>query len=579
MKALKNPLLRFFYDYRRYLPGLLLIVGIAMLSGLLKLAASMFWGQTVDHGIAGEISPMLFTAGFMMLIILLDCVRSAVHYYITGRVTEKMFYDVRRDAFCKTAYSDTLAQEKEYRAGDAATKLNSDIDYLSIFVSGYLPDYPRLVFQAVFGIVGCMFICWQLSLALLVIVPLTVWILQKASEPIRDQSRRSMAHVGSAMNIAAESIWGILAVKAFSSEDTVSRHFSGEIQASCGETLKSEKRSAKLSGIRYLSTALQTMLLFLGGALCLQWDWITVGGLLAFISLSSYISDPLSGLDYILLTIRRETAAAQRFYEAIDIKEEPAGPVTHRADDTPVRMEDIAFSYGPEKPGIGPLTLQIEKNHKVALIGSSGCGKSTLLKLICRFYLPGDGSLRLFGAEASDWNPAALREHMALVTQEPLLFHGSIYENIALGKPGLTRKECQEVLEEVGLWDFVESLPEGMDHEIGESGGQLSGGQMQRLCIARAMVRNAPLVLLDEPTSALDAGTESELQEALDRLLQNRSAVIVAHRLATIRNVDYIYCIEDGQVYEEGTPQALLKAKGRYYQMCRAQGLEVECRA
>lgn len=579
MKQPKNPLLRFFYDYRRYLPGLLLIVGIAMLSGLLKLAASLLWGRTVDHGIAGDVPPMLLSAAFMMLIILLDCARNAVHYYITGRVTEKMFFDVRLDAFRKTACSDALAQEREYRAGDAATKLNSDIDYLSIFVSGYLPDYPRLVFQAVFGMAGCVFICWQLSLALLAIVPVTVWILQKASEPIRGQSGRSMAHVGAAMNIAAESIWGIFAVKAFSAEEAVSRHFQEEIQASCQETLKSERRSAGLSGIRYLSTVLQTMLLFLGGALCLQWGWITAGGLLAFISLSSYISGPLSGLDYILLTIRRETAAAQRFYEAVDIRQEPAGPVTRRADGTPVRMEGLTFTYGPGRPGVGPLDLQVGENQRVALVGASGCGKSTLLKLISRFYLPGGGSLRLFGAEAADWDPAALRENMALVTQEPLLFHGSIYENVRLGKPGLTRGECQRVLEEVGLWAFVQSLPEGMDHEVGESGGQLSGGQLQRLCIARAMVRNAPLVLLDEPTSALDAGAESEVQQALDRLLQGRSAVIVAHRLATIRNADYIYCIEDGRVCEEGTPQALLKAKGRYYQMCRAQGLEVTCHA
>ena len=576
MKTFKNPLIRFFYDYRRYLPGLVLVVGIGMLSGVLKAAVSMLWGRAVDYGMAGLFSSMLSCAGWMFLLIFLDCARYGIHYYITGRVTENMFLDVRGDVFRKMVYSDTSALEQGYRAGDAATRLNSDIDYLSTFIGGYLPDYPRRVFQAVFGIAGCFFICWQLALAYLLIVPFTVWLLQKLSEPARSQSKRSMAHVGAAMNLAAEAVRGILAIKAFTAEEDIAKRFNKEIQAACEETIKTEKRGTGLAGIRYVSGVVQTMVLFLGGALLLQRGWVTVGGLLAFISLSSYISDPLRGLDYILLTIRRETAAAQRFYESIDIAEEPSGTVRQPMNSIPVQMEGAAFSYGEGKAAVGPLDLRVGEGQKIAVIGPSGCGKSTLLKLLSRFYLPGDGSLKLFGVEASQWDTAALREQISLVTQEPLLFHGSIYENIALGGPGLTRAACQKALEEVGLWDFVQGLPDGMDYQMGESGEQLSGGQMQRICIARAMVRGASLVLLDEPTSALDASAESELQEALDRLLQGRSAVIVAHRLSTVQNVDYLYYMEDGQIKEEGTPKSLLQARGKYYQMCLIQGLVVE---
>lgn len=576
MKTFKNPLIRFFYDYRRYLPGLVLVVGIGMLSGVLKAAVSMLWGRAVDYGMAGLFSSMLSCAGWMFLLIFLDCARYGIHYYITGRVTENMFLDVRRDVFRKMVYSDTPALEQGYRAGDAATRLNSDIDYLSTFIGGYLPDYPRRVFQAVFGIAGCFFICWQLALAYLLIVPFTVWLLQKLSEPARSQSKRSMAHVGSAMNLAAEAVRGVLAIKAFTAEKDIAKRFNKEIQAACEETIKTERRGTGLAGIRYVSGVVQTMVLFLGGALLLQRGWVTVGGLLAFISLSSYISDPLRGLDYILLTIRRETAAAQRFYESIDIAEEPSGTVRQPMNRIPVQMEGAAFSYGEGKAAVGPLDLRVGEGQKIAVIGPSGCGKSTLLKLLSRFYLPGTGSLKLFGVEAGQWDTAALREQISLVTQEPLLFHGSIYENIALGSPGLTRAACKKALKEVGLWDFVQSLPDGMDYQMGESGEQLSGGQMQRICIARAMVRGASLVLLDEPTSALDASAESELQEALDRLLQGRSAVIVAHRLSTVQNVDYLYYMEDGQIKEEGTPKSLLQARGKYYQMCLIQGLVVE---
>lgn len=573
VKTFKNPLVRFFYDYRRYLPGLILVVGIGMLSGILKAAVSMLWGRAVDYGMVAQFSPMLSCMGWMFLLISLDCARYGVHYYITGRVTEDMFLDVRMDVFRKMVYSDTSALEQGYRAGDAATRLNSDIDYLSTFIGGYLPDYPRRVFQAVFGIAGCFFICWQLALVYLLIVPFTVWLLQKLSEPARSQSKRSMAYVGSAMNLATEAIRGILTIKAFTAEEDISKRFNKEIQAACEETIKTEKRGTGLAGIRYVSGVVQMMILFLGGALLLQWGWVTVGDLLAFISLSSYISDPLRGLDYILLTIRRETAAAQRFYESIDIAEEQSGTVRQPKNSVPVQMEGASFSYGEGRATVGPLDLCVGTNQKIAVIGPSGCGKSTLLKLLSRFYLPGNGSLKLFGVEASQWDIAALREQISLVTQEPLLFHGSIYENIALGSQGLTRAACRKALEEVGLWDFVQGLPDGMDYQMGESGEQLSGGQMQRICIARAMVRDAALVLLDEPTSALDANAESELQKALDRLLQGRSAVIVAHRLSTVQNVDYLYYIEDGQIKEEGTPQSLLQAKGKYYQMCLAQGL------
>ena len=186
------------------------------------------------------------------------------------------------------------------------------------------------------------------------------------------------------------------------------------------------------------------------------------------------------------------------------------------------------------------------------------------------------GSLRLFGVEAKDWQGEALRQHIALVTQNSTLFDGSVYENVAYGKPGLTRAECRAALEAVELWDFVSQFPDGMDHPIGEGGAALSGGQKQRLCIARALVKEAPLVLLDEATFVLDTQTEKEVQAALDKLLAGRSAVIVAHRLTTVQKAHYVYVLEQGHVLEEGPPKELLAKRGRYYEMCKLQGLAGE---
>ena len=294
-------------------------------------------------------------------------------------------------------------------------------------------------------------------------------------------------------------------------------------------------------------------------------------------TLSAYITSAFEQSDYMIKSFRNASASAARYYEVIDIPEERPGFNREAASPTPCSAVGLSFAYGNGVRALNDLSIQVPAGKKVAVVGPSGCGKSTLVKLLCRFYFPERGELSMFGAETAEWDPRALRENLAIVSQDSCLFSGSFYENIALGRPGISREECQRVLEDVRLWDFVCGFPEGMDHAVGEGGMNLSGGQRQRLCIARAMVKNASLVLLDEATSALDLQTEREVQEALDKLLQGRSVVMIAHRLSTVQNADHIYVMEEGGIAEEGAPAELLRKKGRYYQMYLAQGLvEVE---
>lgn len=240
---------------------------------------------------------------------------------------------------------------------------------------------------------------------------------------------------------------------------------------------------------------------------------------------------------------------------------------------TPASAENMGFAYPSGVRAVNGLNLRVPKGRKIAVVGPSGGGKSTLLKLLCRFYCPYVGSLKLFGGESDQWEPDALRGQMAIVTQDSLLFGGSFYENLKLGKPGLSREECEGALREVRLWELVSSFPDGIDHPIGEGGMSLSGGQRQRLCIARALVKDASLVLLDEATSALDLETEREVQSALIPLLRGRTVVVIAHRLSSVMDADYTYVVEQGRVAEEGKPEALLSKRGRYWEMCRLQGL------
>lgn len=572
-----SPLFRFYYDNRKHLPGLVTIVALSLVSGVLKTLSAAYWGRAVDFGVAGLVEDMLFAAVLMALFILLDCLRTALHYRLIGHITEDMFLDVRARAFDKLTHADPSALEETFRTGDIAARLNGDIDFLSTFSAGHISNFSRQIFSGLFGLTACIFISWQLAISYMIILPLSLWLVGTISKPIQAQIKGSMDSTGLAISTAVETISGALTVKAFAAEGVMEKRFDAAVTAACQQRIRSERLSMKMTGIKYLSNVIQSMCLFLVGSWLVSFGYLTVGAFVSFVTLSAYITSAFEQSDYMIKSFRNASASAARYYEVIDIPEERPGFNREAASPTPCSAVGLSFAYGNGVRALNDLSIQVPAGKKVAVVGPSGCGKSTLVKLLCRFYFPERGELSMFGAETAEWDPRALRENLAIVTQDSCLFSGSFYENIALGRPGISREECQRVLEDVRLWDFVCGFPEGMDHAVGEGGMNLSGGQRQRLCIARAMVKNASLVLLDEATSALDLQTEREVQEALDKLLQGRSVVMIAHRLSTVQNADHIYVIEEGGIAEEGAPAELLRKKGRYYQMYLAQGLvEVE---
>ena len=576
MRKMKHPILRLYFANRSHIPGLVVVLLFSLLAGGFKLLSSNLWGQAVDYGVAGQVIPMLWAASGMAIAILLDCARMALHYHIVGRTTEALFLDVRMKAFSKLATSDIAILERDFRTGDTAARLNSDITVLNEFIAGHVSNFSRMIFQGIVALIGCFFLSWQMSLMYVIILPFSLWLINHISTPIQVRAKRSMDSTGAAMSVAAEAIQGALTVKAFGAEEELARRFDEAVDSACEQKVQSEKITRRLTGVKYAANVVQTMALFLLGSVLVANGLVSVGTLVAFLTLSNYITDPLSQMAHMLTEMRRAAASAQRYFEAMDVPDEAEGLVTRPASPTPCEARGLDFAYNGLGRVLRDLTLRIAQGQQVAVVGESGCGKSTLLRLLCRFYLPQAGSLRLFGVEAKDWQGDALRRHIALVSQDPALFDGTIFENVSYGRPGLTREECRAALEAVELWGFVFQLPDGMDHPIGEGGAALSGGQKQRLCIARALVKAAPLVLLDEATSALDTQTEREVQAALDKLLAGRAAVIVAHRLTTVQNAHYVYVLEGGRVLEEGPPKELLAKGGRYYELCRLQGLAGE---
>lgn len=576
-KRFFSPLIRLFYDSKKQWLGFIGFIVFALLAGPLKTASAVLWGEVVDLGVSGQMSRIMPEAFIMLIFILMDAVRTAVHYKLIGHVTEKMFYQFRIRTFSVITETEMSVLENHTRSSDLAMRVNSDIEQLCDMIAGNYSNYARLIFQALFGIIGCILLSWQLSIAYFILLPISLWMIKKISLPIQQQRKEALDYTGKAVSLASEAIDGIATVKSYGLQKEMNGRFSEIMDASYEQAVKTEKISVRMTIIKYTVHVVQIMSLFLVGSLLASRSLLTIGSVISFITLSQYVTETFGMVDSMLRVYRTSTALAGRIYEILDLTTEKGGDIVQiKKYSELIKMSGLSFSYGGysrEGEILSDINIKLLEGQKIALIGPSGCGKSTLIKLICQFYQHQKGKFTLFGIDARSINISTLRSELALISQDSALFSGSIYENVACGRPDSSETEVIQAIKDAYLWEYVCSLPEGVHTLVGEFGSNLSGGQRQRLCIARAMLKGAKIILLDEATSALDTQTELEIQKAFDRLLIGKSAVIVAHRLSTIQNVDYIYCMEKGKIIEEGIPSTLLGNKGYYYRMCLQQDL------
>jgi ATP-binding cassette subfamily B protein/subfamily B ATP-binding cassette protein MsbA len=320
-------------------------------------------------------------------------------------------------------------------------------------------------------------------------------------------------------------------------------------------------------------TAIGTASLMIAGGVQVQSEQLGVGSLLIFLTYLAEMYQPLETLAYLPATYADCEGKALRIMHVLEAEEDvqersSARPFSGQADcqGVAVRFENVSFSYESEYPVLANINLTVEAGQTIALVGATGSGKSTLASLIPRFFDPDEGRILFDGMDIRDIQLHSLRQQIAIVLQEPFLLPFSVAENIAYGQPDASREEIIEAAIAANADGFIRRLPQGYDTVIGERGVTLSGGQRQRLSIARALLKDAPILILDEPTSALDNKTEALILEALERLMANRTTFIIAHRLSTIRDADWIVVLKDGKVVEQGTPAELSRAKKEYWQ-------------
>jgi len=572
-----RPLARLFLDNKRHFPGFLLMIALALLAGIFKTRAATLWGEAVDHGVGGYTDAMLVAIVGMLIFIILDGLRTGVHYAVIGRATEGLFRDVRTALFSALTKADVTSLEKDMNSGDVALRVCEDTERLCDIIAGNFSHYLRLIFQAIFAIIVCIFLSWQLAIAYFILLPLSLWLLAGVSKPLEKLQTEARGDAGRSVDIASGAVSGIQAVKIYGLEDEMSRRFSEHINDSFLRSARSLRIGMGMTTIKYVVSVLQTLVLFIVGAWLVGLGMVSIGAVMAFVALAIYVTEAFSMADGMIFRVKSAAALANRIYDVLALPSEPAGnpSVVPKETNEYARFDGVNFFYDKEKDKniLSGFNLVVNKGQKIAIVGPSGSGKSTIIKLICRLYGYDGGRLTLFGEPGEEIGISELREQLALVSQEASLFEGSIFENVRYGNVSATEADVVSALKSADLWGFVSSLPEGIHTSLSEFGSGLSGGQRQRLSIARALVKNAKLVLLDEATSALDIKSEKEIQQALDNLLEGRSAVIVAHRLTTVQKADYIYCIDNGSIVEEGSPAALYAKGGYYYEMCKLQGI------
>lgn len=501
--------------------------------------------------------------------------------YLTTNVGQRVMHDLRRTLY-HHIHRLSLAEHDEKRTGDLIGRVTSDIESIQDFVTAALLGIVTSALTLV-GILGVMlYLNWRFTLISLSVAPVLFLVVYIFTRRIKKASRNVRKKESELLSMVQEVFSSIRVVKAFAREDYEERRFERQSLDNVEATLLARAIKMKLSPVVEIIVAIGTCLMLWYGARLVLAGELTAGALVVFLLYLGKLYKPMRDLSKMTDTVSKASVAFERIREVLEteagVRDVPHARRAPRFKGA-IAFDHVSFAYTPDQPILTDVSLTIEPGHVAAFVGPTGGGKTTIINLIARFYDPVSGTITIDGTDIRRVTMRSLRDQISFVLQDTLLFRASIWENIAYGRPEANRAEIVRAAELANAHEFITEMPEGYDTLVGERGVTLSGGQRQRIAIARAVIRNTPILVLDEPTSGLDAASEQAVFEALDRLMKDRTSIVIAHHLATIMRANTIYVVKDAKIAERGTHEELLAAGGFYAELYNIQFGERELAA